>query len=101
MWFIPFYKAPVKLVTVLRLVQRPTPEDSAATNGDQYRTKYYITSQEDLYQVNDFVNFFLPGLGPLLWSAWQLQSTVVCFVLSLLTMPLFLVLNRPSGKKAD
>lgn len=43
-WFIPGHSASASLVTVLQLVRR---------NG-----LYYIQSQHDLYQVNEFVKFF-------------------------------------------
>ncbi|KAM5351076.1 hypothetical protein ACJ41O_003799 [Fusarium nematophilum] len=114
-WFIPLYKAPVRLVSVLQLTQRsPSPPEEMATkesppadNGDtkpenmkprKQKPKYYIASQEDLYPVNDCIQFLLPGLGPFLWSVWQLYSTWLCVVGSLLFLPLYLFLNGTPSK---
>ncbi|KJZ76491.1 hypothetical protein HIM_04220 [Hirsutella minnesotensis 3608] len=105
-WFLPFYKAPVSLVTVLQLRQRVTSPDasreSAALAGPgQERTRYFIASQEDLYQFNDCVQFVLPRIGPFFWNIWQLFATFLCIVGAILSMPLFLFLNRNmSAKKA-
>lgn len=114
LWFVPFYKAPVHLTTVLKLAQR-TNWDSSETVGrnnitegrepaplagpGQERARYFIESQEDLYQVNDFLNFVLPGVGPLAWFAWQVYATVLCVFGSLLFLPLYLVLNRGQTNK--
>lgn len=114
LWFVPFYRAPVRLVTVLHLTQRAswdsdeTVARSSVTEGrepaalagpGQERSKYFITSQEDLYPVSDCLQFLLPGLGPLVWSVWQLFSTVICVFGSILLLPLYLLLNRESAKK--
>ncbi|KAL8663110.1 MAG: hypothetical protein Q9202_004147 [Teloschistes flavicans] len=71
-WIIPFYKAPVSLVTVLKLVRYPplSPQPSYSTsvnpNGSQSGSLasssktplFFIQSQNDLYQVNEFFKFF-------------------------------------------
>ncbi|KAM4057266.1 flavin-binding monooxygenase-like protein [Hirsutella rhossiliensis] len=106
-WFVPFYKAPVRLVTVLQLRQRPSqdspsPEarESAALAGPgQERTRYFIASQEDLYTFNDCAQFLLPGLGPFLWNLWQLLSTALCVVGSLVFLPLYLLMNKDATAK--
>lgn len=112
-WFVPFYKAPVRLVTVLQLTQRTSWDSSetVATNGvtegrepalagpGQERAKYYISSQEDLYQLNDALKFVTPGVGHIVWGMWQLFVTLLCTVLSVVFLPLYLLLNRDSGKK--
>jgi hypothetical protein len=114
-WFIPLYKAPVRLVTVLQLTSRASWESSetitksnvtegrepAALSGPGLeRAKYYIASQEDLYPVNDCLQFLLPGLGPMLWFAWQTYSAALCVFGSLVFLPLFLVLNKGKPKTA-
>ena len=114
LWFIPFYIAPVRLVTVLQLSQRaPCDSDetvvrNSVTEGrepvalagrGQERAKYCIASQEDLYQLSECLQFVLPGLGPFLWRLWQLFSTVVCVFGSLLLLPLYLLLNGDSVRK--
>jgi hypothetical protein len=115
-WFIPLYRAPVRLTTVLQLTQRTSwDSDDTVTRGPltesrepaplagpgQERARYFITSQEDLYQVNDFVQFLLPGLGPLLWSFWQLLSTVMCVILSFVFLPVYFFFNRGGGRASD
>ncbi|KAH6976868.1 hypothetical protein EDB80DRAFT_757484 [Ilyonectria destructans] len=102
-WFIPFYKAPVRLVSVLQLTQQPAtsaPEDSMVSNGsDRDKNLYYITSQEDLYPATDCFQFLLPKLGPLIWFMWQLFSTCLCVMGSLLFLPLYVFLNQ--GEEVD
>lgn len=87
---VPFYGAPVRLVAILQLSQRPPPDGDPG----QERTRYFITSQQDLYTLNACAQFLLPGLGPFLWSLWQLFSTGLCVVGALVFMPLYLFLNR-------
>lgn len=114
LWFVPFYKAPVRLVTVLQLAQRASwdsnetvtrshltegREPAALSGPGQERSKYYIVSQEDLYTFNDAISFVAPGFGPLLWSAWQLFSTVLCVLCSVLFLPIYLLLNKGTAKK--
>ncbi|KAL7902950.1 hypothetical protein HDV63DRAFT_362704 [Trichoderma sp. SZMC 28014] len=112
-WFIPFHKSSVKLVSVLQLAQRSSSEpgqlpakngtdgrsSSALSGPGQERLRYYITSQEDLYQTNDFVAFVLPYFGPLLVFLWQLYSTGLSVIGSLLFLPVYYFLNG-SGVKA-
>ncbi|KAG5661405.1 hypothetical protein KAF25_005527 [Fusarium avenaceum] len=105
-WFIPFYKAPVRLVSVLQLTQlssESSSEDDELSESQSLSPrgqtpKYYIASQDDLYPVNDCIQFLCPGLGPFLWTIWQLYSTCLCFVGSLLFLPLYLFLNGASTK---
>ncbi|KAJ4375265.1 hypothetical protein N0V83_002351 [Neocucurbitaria cava] len=66
-WVIPFYYAPVKLTSVLTLKHN---------RGDG---KYYIDSQNDLYQVDEFVRFFAPGGWVLVWL-WQFWASFFCVV---------------------
>jgi len=94
LWFVPFYKAPVRLVSVLRLTHhQPQPSYAQAAAVDHDKGKYYIASQEDLYQVNDFVNFLMPGVGPALWWLWQVFSALLCIVGSLVFLPLYFIMN--------
>tara|TARA_R110002003_G_scaffold63_7_gene5855 strand:- start:16772 stop:17128 length:357 start_codon:yes stop_codon:yes gene_type:complete len=69
---------PVRLTTVLRL---------------QYNRadhKYYIRSQEDLYQVDQFVRFLVPGLWVLV-MLWQLLASLMCVVGAALGTPVSMV----------
>lgn len=94
-WFIPFYRAKVDLIAVLTLVSQ-TPSVSYRREGLQYsdvtaerRPRYFIAKQEDHYQVNDFINFLLPGLGPMLCTWGQNLATIAC-VIGALVCDLFL-----------
>lgn len=70
-WLVPFLSAHVALVTVLHLA--PQENTSPAT--------YLIKSQNDLYQVNEFVKFASPfGLLSGVVYAWQLLATLLCVV---------------------
>lgn len=111
-WFVPFHSSSVKLLSVLRLAQgsssepgqlapkyQPDGRNSSALAGPgQERLRYYIASQEDLYQTNDFVAFVLPYLGPLLVFLWQLYSTGVTVVCSILFLPLYYFINSRQAK---
>ncbi|KAF1983506.1 hypothetical protein K402DRAFT_309050, partial [Aulographum hederae CBS 113979] len=66
-FLVPFYAAPVNLTTVLTLMH------------DKRDDRYYITSQNDLYQVDQFVRFFLFGGWLLVWL-WQFVATAFCVV---------------------
>lgn len=73
-FFVPFYSAHVNLTTVLDLIDIPLlGTDSSAP------TKYYIEQQNDLYQVNDWIKFALPGFWVLWWVA-QLVGTFLSIV---------------------
>ncbi|PHH89194.1 hypothetical protein CDD83_6516 [Cordyceps sp. RAO-2017] len=116
LWFVPFYKAPLRLVTVLQLRQRVAQDaagsagsagagsgegrESAALAGPgQERTRYFIASQEDLYAFTDCAQMLFPGLGPGLWYLWQLFSTLLCVLGSLFFLPLYLLMNRNATAK--
>jgi hypothetical protein len=66
-FFLPIYTADVRLTTKLRLV--PNAENN----------KFYIASQEDLYQTNEVVKFLCPGGATVLWFA-QLLATMLCIL---------------------
>ncbi|KAL7791566.1 hypothetical protein V8C37DRAFT_382113 [Trichoderma ceciliae] len=111
-WFIPFHSCSVKLLSVLQLTQGSSSEagqmaakylpdgrsSSALAGPGQERLRYYIASQEDLYQTNDFVAFVVPYLGPLLVYLWQLYSTGVSVIASLLFLPVYYFMNGSHAK---
>ncbi|KAL1597308.1 hypothetical protein SLS60_008892 [Paraconiothyrium brasiliense] len=66
-WVIPFHRARVNLTTILSLKRN---------RGDD---KYYIQSQNDLYQTDEFVKFVLPPSWILVWL-WQFWATFFCFL---------------------
>jgi hypothetical protein len=75
LFFVPFYAPQVNLVTVLHL------------SHDTVKNKYYIDSQQDLYQLNEFVKFVWPG-GATLLMLWQWMNTILSIVGALLLAPL-------------
>ena len=115
LWVVPFYNAPVKLVTVLQLTTArssidiadraasgPTltaeidtgksaqgkkpdeAEDNKKTNGEKSSdgpgaTRYWIQSQNDLYQTTEWIKFLIPwGVGVFLMILWQFYATLLC-----------------------
>ncbi|KIW95984.1 uncharacterized protein Z519_03050 [Cladophialophora bantiana CBS 173.52] len=122
LWVVPFYNAPVKLVTVLQLttdpiLMPPDPQENLTTSvlkngnkhgapdsshgnaeqrdeaesagtprkeaddGDSDKVKYYIQSQNDLYQTTEFIKFLIPwGVGVVLLITWQFCATLFCVV---------------------
>ncbi|KAI5465422.1 hypothetical protein BGZ63DRAFT_419994 [Mariannaea sp. PMI_226] len=111
-WFIPLYKAPVRLVSVLQLTQQSPPriedvkganqasEDSPRTMKPENRKpKYYIASQEDFYPVTDYLQFLMPGFGRCLWLVWCLWSFWMLVLGSAVILPFYLVLNRMPKRK--
>lgn len=92
-WIIPFYKAPVSLVTVLKLVRYPPlppqPSYSASINPNDSQNGslatssktplFFIQSQNDLYQVNEFFRFFSAfGVLSGFLLLWQFVATALC-----------------------
>jgi hypothetical protein len=94
--FLPFHKSHVSLTTVLHLTRLqtfPVPTSqhevkvSQRTDG---RPKYYITSQNDLYQTSEFVKFVFPwfGLGTATVMLCQFIATFICIVGAVLGWPI-------------
>ncbi|KAI8939015.1 hypothetical protein NX059_004858 [Plenodomus lindquistii] len=103
-WVIPFYYAPVSLTTVLDLTYipnsnsnsnpnpnpNPNPQSTASSSS---KGKYYITSQNDLYQTNQFVKFVLPGVSVFV-VLFGLLASFGCAVGALLGGPVTWVEER-------
>lgn len=87
LFIIPFYYAKVPLVTVLRLVK----EDD---------DRFYISAQEDYYQPEDFVKFFLPGAHWLV-QIFQWFTVVICVLCVLLLAPPLKAAQKIGGWKMD
>lgn len=96
-WIVPFFSAPVSLVSVLKLVRHPSlpPQPSYSTpinpndpqnsslleSTSSEKPLYYIQSQNDLYQVNEFFKFFSQfGILSGLLLLWQFVATVLCIL---------------------
>lgn len=80
LWFIPFYKAHVRLVTMLHL--------SRIWDANTNTNKYYIHKQEDHYQFNEFVKFIFPFGGDLVLAFWQIIVAFFCVVGAVLFAPI-------------
>jgi hypothetical protein len=94
--FLPFHKSHVSLTTVLHLTKLQTfptevssHEVKASQRTDGY-SRYYITSQNDLYQTSEFAKFVLPwfGLGTIGVMLCQFTATVFCIVGAVLGWPI-------------
>ncbi|OXV05853.1 hypothetical protein Egran_06380 [Elaphomyces granulatus] len=114
---IPFYVAPVTLTTILTLTTNPfddsgrhrdyqqlpseahTTSTSRSENEDGDRPqRYYIASQEDLYQTSEFVKFFLPyGIGVVLVMVWHAFSTAGCVLGAVFLWPVAWLEERMFG----
>jgi hypothetical protein len=66
--------APVNLVTVLQLVR------------DKKTEKYFIHSQNDLYQVDQFVRFAWLGGWLVVW-VWQITAAFFCTIGAVILWP--------------
>ena len=87
-WFVPFHSAKVNLTTVLQLqygksLNRPYAASSSAPN------KYYIQSQNDLYQVTEWLKFIsIVGIATRLVMLWQWLATLACIVGAVVGTPI-------------
>ena len=83
---IPYYAAPVKLTTVLTLTHDPAglgraPRRLEREEPRSLSSKYYIQSQNDLYQTSEFVKFAVPwGFGITAVMFWHFFATLMCVV---------------------
>ena len=82
------YVGKIPLVTVLHLKK------------DDITDRFYIHSQEDHYQPEEFLKFFLPG-GHYLVEWWQGFNAIACVVGALLLTPWLRVLIWLTGIKVD
>ncbi|KAL1305139.1 hypothetical protein AAFC00_002064 [Neodothiora populina] len=83
-WAVPTHRSEVSLVTVLHLERLParSKEEEVRLGGG----KWLITSQNDLYQTDQFVKFILPWFWMLV-PLWQLVATWVCVLMSYVFFP--------------
>ena len=90
---VPFYRAPVSLTTVLTLTHDPAGLDRPQGQLErevmkQDRSRYYIQSQNDLYQTSEFIKFALPwGIGVAVVVMWGFLATVFCVIGAIIFAP--------------
>ena len=82
------YTASIPLVTVLHL------------RKDDVTERYYIHSQEDHYQPEEFLKFFLPG-AHFVVEAWQALNALLCVLGAVLITPWLRLLIWVTGVKID
>ena len=128
-WVVPFYKAQPNLVTVLQLTQDADPqsegmrsiehtrkgkshgESSRSSNSNEKRRskpngepgkKYYIQSQNDLYQTSEWIKFVVPfGIGVTFTMMWQFFATILCVMGAIAGWPLTWVEENVTGGNAQ
>ena len=87
-WFVPFHRSPVTLTTQLQLVRRSSSK------------RYYISSQNDLYQVDQFVKFFAPwGIRHSIVLLWHFWATLMCMILAWLGQPFTTLLQTRADQR--
>lgn len=96
--FLPFHRADAHLTTVLQLTRSIKPPGQSLPTDDQTvnlpvlngAPKYYIQSQNDLYQSSELVKFIVPWfhIGNLAVMAWQFFVTLQCVILATIFQPL-------------
>jgi hypothetical protein len=85
-WFIPLYATHVRLVTVLHLSSyHVTHDDNGDPVGPGSNTRYRITQQHDHYQVNEWLNFIIPGFGGYVCAVLQFLCSGLCVLLALMS----------------
>lgn len=87
-FFIPLYAARVHLTTVLHLHHEPSDN------------KYYIASQNDLYQVDQWVRFILPGAWVLVYM-WHFFASAMCVLGAAVGAPVTWAEERMGWGKGD
>lgn len=70
---------------------------SSPTSSSSSHPRYLIQKHEDFYQVNEFLKFLFSTPGAAVWAAWQLSSTLLCVVGTLLLAPLMRVVAPAVG----
>jgi hypothetical protein len=114
--YIPFYSAPVSLTTVLTLTTTPPPSPPSPPTHENTITldsagvphshellggkKYWIKSQNDLYQTSEFVKFVVPfGIGYTLVLMWHFFATFACVVGAIVGWPVSVLLEATYKEK--
>lgn len=99
-WFLPFYNAPVRLISVLtlRTVDKSclpregdgAPQSPVYIDIDPDEGKlYFIARQQDYYQVNDSLRLIGLRFGAVCWAGLQLFTTGIIIGLGLVYLPFY------------
>jgi hypothetical protein len=65
----------------------------SSSSATRPTTRFMISHQEDLYQVNEWIKFLVPFFGTFSISTWQLFSSFCCVIGSILTLPIIWLLT--------
>ncbi|KAL5691622.1 hypothetical protein EMGR_006778 [Emarellia grisea] len=91
-WVVPFHVSPVRLTTVINLTTDSGVQKPSMVNGNH--TLYYITKQEDLYQVSEWIKFLVPHVGHLFVLAFQSFATLFCLLGVVILYPIMWLEER-------
>ena len=67
---------------------------------DKLSEKYYIASQNDLYQVDQFTKFVAPG-GFVFVFFWQIVATLVCLFAAVVFWPISWIEEHGVGLEVE
>lgn len=85
--------------------QKKCADASDGSNSRGIGKKYYIQSQNDLYQTSEWIKFVVPfGVGVTLLMVWQFLSTILCTIGAIVGWPItWLEENgtRGSGERTE
>lgn len=87
---VPLHSSPVTLTTVLQLSHgHALNEQQSPASALDKPAKYYITSQNDLYQVDQFVRFVVQPwwFGVMVIGLWHWLATMACIFGAVLGAP--------------
>jgi hypothetical protein len=107
--FLPFHKSHVSLTTVLHLTKlqnfpsATSQHEVKVSQQTDGRSKYYITSQNDLYQTSEFVKFVFPWFGLATFGVmlWQFIATFFCIIGAVLGWPITWLEENVFGKNRE
>ncbi|KAK3943890.1 hypothetical protein QBC46DRAFT_376536 [Diplogelasinospora grovesii] len=63
------------------------------------KKKYVIQKQEDLYQINEFVQFLFSWPAGYIYDLWQLYATFLCVIGVMIFSPVMRLLGSPGVEK--
>jgi hypothetical protein len=74
-------KKPTALPTENTFSILASPSPSPVSEPKDKAGRYYIQSQNDLYQTSEWIKFLVPwGLGALIMAVWQFWATLLCVI---------------------